>query len=235
MEAIVLAGGFGTRLRALVPDTPKPMAPVAGKPFLEILLQALAQKGFTRVVLSLGFLAHKVSGHFGARFAGMDLHYVVEDQPLGTGGAVRLALASCTQDHVFVFNGDTFLDLEAHAVEAAWQTDKRPIIVARQVPDTARYGRLLTQADRVSGFAEKGTTGPGLINAGCYVFAPDQLDSFALHHNFSLEADYLAHAVQTMAFQAFVTQGLFIDIGVPDDYLRAQTMLAHIAVAGTTP
>ena len=229
MEAIVLAGGFGTRLRALVPDTPKPMAPVAGKPFLEILLQALAQKGFTRVVLSLGFLAHKVTEHFGARFAGMDLHYVIEDQPLGTGGAVRLALASCSQDHVFVLNGDTFLDLEAHAVEAEWQTDKRPIIVARQVPDTSRYDRLLTDADRVSGFAEKGARGPGLINAGCYVFARDQLDSFALHHNFSLEADYLAHAVQTTTFKTFVTQGLFIDIGVPEDYRMAQTMLAHLS------
>jgi len=228
MEAIVLAGGFGTRLRALVPDTPKPMAPVAGKPFLEILLQALAQKGFKRVVLSLGFLAHKVTEHFGARFAGMDLHYVVEDQPLGTGGAVRLALASCLQDHVFVFNGDTFLDLEVDAVEAAWQTDKRPIIVARHVPDTARYGRLLTEADRVTGFAEKGASGPGLINAGCYVFARDQLDSFALNQNFSLEADYLADAVQQIVFKAFVTQGLFIDIGVPDDYIRAQTMLAHL-------
>lgn len=229
MEAIVLAGGFGTRLRALVPDTPKPMAPVAGKPFLEILLQALAQKGFTRVVLSLGFLAHKVTEHFGARFAGMDLHYVIEDQPLGTGGAVRLALASCSQDHVFVFNGDTFLDLEAPAVEAAWQTEKRPIVVAWQAPDTSRYGRLLTDVDRVSGFAEKGASGPGLINAGCYVFAHNQLDSFALHHNFSLEADYLAHAVQTTTFKTFVTQGLFIDIGVPEDYRMAQTILAHLS------
>ena len=228
MEGIVLAGGFGTRLRALVPDTPKPMAPVAGKPFLEILLQALAQKGFKRVVLSLGFLAHKITAHFGAHFAGMDLHYIVEDQPLGTGGAVRLALASCVKDHVFVFNGDTFLDLEVHAVEAAWQTDKRPIIVSRQVPDTACYGRLLTEAGRVTGFAEKNANGPGLINAGCYVFARDQLDNFALQQAFSLETDYLTHAVQTIEFKAFVTQGLFIDIGVPDDYLRAQTMLAHL-------
>jgi len=222
MEAIVLAGGFGTRLRALVPDTPKPMAPVAGKPFLEILLLALAGKGFTRVVLSLGFLAHKITAHFGARFAGMDLHYVIEDQPLGTGGAVRLALASCLQDHVFIFNGDTFLDLEAQAVETAWLANKHPIIVSRQVPDTIRYGRLQTEAGRVTGFAEKGATGPGFINAGCYVFAREQLDSFALRQNFSLEADYLAHEVQQTAFNVFITQGFFIDIGIPEDYIRAQ-------------
>jgi len=224
MEAIVLAGGFGTRLRALVSDTPKPMAPVAGKPFLEILLQALAQKGFKRVVLSLGFLAHKVTAHFEARFAGMDLHYVIEDQPLGTGGAVRLALESCLHDHIFVFNGDTFLDLEVNAIEAAWQANRHPIIVCRQVPDTARYGSLLTDAGRVIGFLEKGAGGPGLINAGCYVFARDQLDSFKFNQNFSLETDYLADAVTKTPFNIFVTEGLFIDIGVPEDYLRSQTL-----------
>jgi D-glycero-alpha-D-manno-heptose 1-phosphate guanylyltransferase len=224
MEAIVLAGGFGTRLRALVPDTPKPMAPVAGKPFLEILLHALSQKGFDRVVLSLGFLADKVTEHFGTRFAGMDLHYVIEDHPLGTGGAVRLALASCLQDHVFVFNGDTFLDIEADALEASWQADKHPIIVSRQVPDTTRYGRLLTEAGRVTGFEEKGSSGPGLINAGCYVFARDQLDSFALNQNFSLETDHLSNSISKTHFNFFVTQGLFIDIGVPEDYLRAQNI-----------
>lgn len=229
MEAIVLAGGFGTRLRALVPDTPKPMALVAGKPFLEILLQALAQKGFKRVVLSLGFLAHKVTEHFGARFAGMDLHYIVEDQPLGTGGAVRLALVSCLQDHVFVFNGDTFLDIEADTLEASWQADKHPIIVSRQVPDTTRYGRLLSEAGRVTGFEEKGAAGQGLINAGCYVFARNQLDNFALHQAFSLETDYLAHAFQQTAFKVFVAQGMFIDIGVPEDYLRAQELFSNQA------
>ena len=107
MEAIVLAGGFGTRLRQVVADVPKPMAPIADRPFLEILLGSLARKGFSQVVLSLGFMAEKISDHFGARFAGMDIAYVVEETPLGTGGAIRLALDACTQDHVFVFNGDT--------------------------------------------------------------------------------------------------------------------------------
>ena len=92
MEAIVLAGGVGTRLRQVVPDLPKPMAPVAGRPFLEILLYFLARKGFTRVVLSLGFMADKVVAHFGDQFAGMELVYEIEHTPLGTGGAVRLGL-----------------------------------------------------------------------------------------------------------------------------------------------
>jgi D-glycero-alpha-D-manno-heptose 1-phosphate guanylyltransferase len=85
-EAVVLAGGFGTRLRAVVPDLPKPMAPIGGKPFLELLLHSLSQKGFQRVVLSVGFMAEKISSHFGNHFDNMELDYVIEDQPLGTGG-----------------------------------------------------------------------------------------------------------------------------------------------------
>jgi D-glycero-alpha-D-manno-heptose 1-phosphate guanylyltransferase len=226
-EGIVLAGGFGTRLREVVPDWPKPMAPVAGRPFLEILLAALAGKGFGRVVLSLGYLSEKIIAHFGDAFAGLDLAYVVEHAPLGTGGAVRLALERCGADHVFVFNGDTFLDLEAAAVERQWQSRRRPIIVGRQVADTARYGRLLTEQGRVTGFSEKGMAGPGLINAGCYVLNWGQLDGFPLHEPFSLETDYLAEAVQREPVDVFVTDGQFIDIGVPEDYARAQTELAN--------
>jgi len=153
MEAIVLVGGFGTRLRQVVTDVPKPMAPIAGRPFLGILLGSLAEKGFSRVVLSLGFMAEKISGHFGSQFAGLDLAYVVEDVPLGTGGATRLAVEACTQDHVFVFNGDTYLDLEVDLLEQQWQARRNPIVVGRQVPDTMRYGRLVVDGDRIIRFA----------------------------------------------------------------------------------
>ncbi|MCR4305429.1 MAG: nucleotidyltransferase family protein [Gallionella sp.] len=228
MEAIVLAGGFGTRLKQVVPDLPKPMAPVAGRPFLEILLTSLARKGFSRMVLSLGYMAEKVVAHFGDHFAGMELVYEIEPSPLGTGGAVRTALALCTTDHVFVFNGDTFLDIEAADVEAHWQVHHAPIIVARAVPDTARYGSLDSSHGRVLGFVEKGASGAGLINAGCYVLPVDILDGFPLGQPFSLEADFLAKAVGEKRFDLFVTSGHFIDIGVPEDYARAQTELAGV-------
>jgi len=227
MEAIVLAGGFGTRLRQVVADVPKPMAPVAGRPFLEILLGSLAQKGFSRVVLSLGFMAEKISGHFGSRFAGLDLAFVVEDTPLGTGGATRLGAGTCTQDHVFVFNGDTYLDLEVDLLEDQWQARRRPIVVGRQVPDTARYGRLVVDGDRITSFSEKGITGPGLINAGCYVLARDALERFSLNQPFSIETDYLVPEVERATVEVFVTQGVFIDIGIPEDYSRAQTLLVN--------
>lgn len=229
MEAIVLAGGFGTRLRAVVPDLPKPMAPVAGRPFLEILLKSLAANGFTRVVLSLGFLAEKITERFGDRFAGMELVYEIETTPLGTGGAVRQALTRCTEDHVFVFNGDTYLALEVGVVEAHWQAHRRPVIVAREVPDAERYGRLGVTDGRVTAFAEKSVRGPGLINAGCYVMPPNLLDAFAPGQPFSLENDFLAKTAGAQPFDVFVTKGQFIDIGVPDDYARAQTELREVA------
>jgi len=225
-EAIVLAGGFGTRLRQVVSDVPKPMAPVGGRPFLTILLDALARKNFDRVVLSLGFMADNISRHFGNRYKELDLIYVVEHAPLGTGGAVRKAMTQCREDHVFVFNGDTYLDLEVEAAERHWQSRHNPIIIGIESPDASRYGRLFTHKGRVTGFSEKGFSGPGLINAGCYVLNHGQLDSFPVDTTFSLETDYLAQVVGAMPVDVFVTQGYFIDIGIPEDFERAQIELA---------
>lgn len=228
MEAIILAGGFGTRLQHVVKDLPKPMAPIAERPFLEILLRSLAQKGFKRVVLSLGYMADKVVMHFGQQFAGLELIYAIEQKPLGTGGAVREALLQCKTNHVFVFNGDTYLDLEIAAVENHWQIHGNPVIVAREVADTSRYGRLHTADGRVLGFAEKGIAGAGLINAGCYVLPTHILNDFAVVHSFSLETDFLVKAVITQQWDVFLTQGHFIDIGIPEDYARAQIELRDL-------
>ncbi|OIR10729.1 D-glycero-alpha-D-manno-heptose 1-phosphate guanylyltransferase [mine drainage metagenome] len=228
MEAIVLAGGFGTRLRQVVPDLPKPMAPIAGKPFLEILLSALARKGFTRVILSLGFMSEKIVAHFGNSYGGMDLVHEVEAKPLGTGGAIRAAMARCMSDHVFIFNGDTYLDLEVDVLESLWQTAHRPVIVVREVPDTARFGRVEMRDGRVIAFLEKGLAGPGLINAGCYVLPKNALDAFPLGQPFSIETEFFVESLQRIRFDGFVTHGRFIDIGVPEDYALAQTELAGL-------
>ncbi len=229
MEAIVLAGGFGTRLRSVVADVPKPMAPIAGRPFLEILLERLSDSGFSHVVLSLGYQAEVIERHFGGRFRGIHLSYVIEDQPLGTGGAVRAALERCHQDHVYVFNGDTFLDLELASVEALWQRHREPIIIAREVPDAARYGHLEIRDDHVVRFAEKGRIGPGLINAGCYVLPRQAMADFAPGTPFSLEQDFLVPLVARSPLRAFLSHGYFIDIGIPQDYVRAQSELLRFS------
>jgi D-glycero-alpha-D-manno-heptose 1-phosphate guanylyltransferase len=229
MEAIILAGGLGTRLRDVVPDLPKPMAPVAGRPFLEILLNSLALKGFNRVVLSLGYMAEKISTYFGSRFANIELCYAIEDYPLGTGGAVRLALSKCQNEHVYIFNGDTYLDLDIDKAEQLWQQYHRPIIVGCMVPDAKRYGRLMTHEGQVIGFSEKGTAGYHLINAGCYVFYRHQLDHFELNKSFSLEKDYLSYAVKQIRMPVFVANGVFIDIGVPEDYAKVQSLFSQMS------
>jgi D-glycero-alpha-D-manno-heptose 1-phosphate guanylyltransferase len=228
MEAIVLAGGFGTRLREVVPDLPKPMAPVAGRPFLEILLTTLARKGFKRVVLSLGFMAEKIINHFGDTFAGIQLIYEVETQPLRTGGAIRAAMERCVSDHVFIFNGDTYLDIEADELERLWQENHHPIMVVRQVQDTARFGRVEIRDGQIESFLEKGSPGPGLINAGCYVFPKGILNTFPVGNAFSLETEFFGKYLQQIKFDGFVTRGRFIDIGVPNEYLLAQTELAGL-------
>jgi len=225
VEAIILAGGFGTRLREIISDVPKPMAPIAGRPFLEILLGNLEKKGFKRIILSLGYKADKVIMHFGSRFRSMELSYEIESSPLGTGGAVRASLMQCQNNHVFVFNGDTFLDLETSQIEALWVANQNPIIVAREVQDTLRYGRLFDDGGYVSELVDKGVTGPGLINAGCYLLPIDVLDSYELGQVFSLEEDFLKMYIQKSPVELFITKGYFIDIGIPSDYQRAQIEL----------
>ena len=203
------------------------MAPVAGRPFLEILLGSLATKGFSHAILSTGYMAEKISGHFGSCFAGIGLDYSVETAPLGTGGAVSQASRLVHDDHFFVFNGDTFLDLDAHAVDTMWMRTREAVIVAREVMNTERYGRLDIYQGRVVHFAEKGQPGPGLINAGCYVFGTDQFSGAVPAARFSLENDFLASLVKSTAVAVYVASGLFIDIGVPSDYKRAQRLLAQ--------
>jgi D-glycero-alpha-D-manno-heptose 1-phosphate guanylyltransferase len=228
MEAIILAGGLGTRLKNVLPDLPKPMAPIAGRPFLEILLSTLARKGFSRIVLSLGFMADKIIDHFGENYEGMKLVYEVEKVPLGTGGAICAALRRCVDDHVFVFNGDTYVDLEVNQLESHWLRNRKPIVVVREVRDTARFGRVEIVNGKIISFLEKGLSGVGFINAGCYVLSRSALDDFPLGKNFSFEEEYLSKQITHTLLCGFVTRGFFIDIGIPEDYARAQFDLSGL-------
>ena len=225
-EAVILAGGYGTRLRQVISDVPKPMAPIQGRPFLELQLSMLERQGFGHVVLAVGYLGHMIVSHFGERFGTMALSYTIEDSPLGTGGAIQTALRNCQQDRVFVLNGDTYLEFDCNVADRLWQADRRGVIIGRELPDTARYGRLTTHDGWVTGMVEKGVVGPGIVNAGCYVLAKDQLAGVDHPMPFSFETDYLARVLPTAPFRVLVTDGLFIDIGVPEEFARAQDLLA---------
>jgi len=224
MEAVILAGGFGTRLRPVIADRPKPMAPVCGRPFLELLLHRLIEKGFDRFILSVGYMAHVIYSHFGDSFAGTPIIYEIETTPLGTGGALRAALRHSTDELVFVFNGDTYFDLDPTDVMSCWSRRRNPIIVAKHVDDVSRYGSLVVVGTCLRAFSEKGGVGPGLINGGCYLVPANLLSSTTLQPPYSFEADFLPAYLQTNSIDVVSTSGLFIDIGVPDDYLRAQQL-----------
>lgn len=224
MEAIVLAGGFGTRLQGVISDVPKPMAPIAGRPFLEILFDRLASQGVRRIILALGYLAPVIIRHFGYTYKGMEIQHVVEDSPLGTGGAIRLAMDACETDPIFIFNGDTYVEPDLKQILSAWRGN--PVVIAQHVDDTHRYGRLETDGNRLIAFKEKGVKGPGLINAGCYLLSRQALDAHVPGIPFSIETDYLEPNVEVGKVDVVPIDGLFIDIGIPEDFVRAQTLLA---------
>lgn len=225
MEAIILAGGKGTRLKAVVNNVPKPMAPIQGRPFLEVLLANLASNGVRRAILSVGYMADVIVQHFGDEFGGIELTYANEEEPLGTGGAIAMALRKCRGDHAFVLNGDTFLDFDLRQVERVWQRNRRPVIVLRSVLDTSRYGRVGVEGGKVVQFQEKGLSGEGLVNAGCYLVPTNLFDNGELPATFSFESDFLVDAIRDGDFAAFIGDGLFIDIGIPEDFTRAQSLL----------
>jgi D-glycero-alpha-D-manno-heptose 1-phosphate guanylyltransferase len=230
MKAIVLAGGFGTRLQERVPGLPKPMAPVAGRPFLEYVLDRLISGGVSEIILSVGYQADIIKAHFGNSYRGAAVEYAVETDPLGTGGAIALALLGKGDDPVLVLNGDTFLNID-YGELARWN-DKAPAQVAmvlKETPDTARYGSVLVSGERVIGFAEKGKSGPGLINAGVYIVNTAVFGELGLAGRFSFEVDLLQRHYETLSPRALLTDEYFIDIGVPEDYDRAQSELPALA------
>lgn len=229
MKAIVLAGGFGTRLRERVPDLPKPMAPVAGRPFLEYVLDRLVAGGVSEIILSVGYRADVIKGHFGNAYRNATVSYAVESEPLGTGGAIAYAIIGQGDAPVLVLNGDTFINIDyAELMDWYVQSPSQVAMVLREVPDVTRYGSVLVLDGRVSGFAEKGKVGYGLINAGVYVIDPGVFETFGLAGRFGFEADLLQDHCDKLMPRAFITDEYFIDIGIPQDYERAQRELPEV-------
>ena len=222
-EAIILAGGRGTRLQGVVSGVPKPLAPVQGRPFLAWLLDLLARQGMRRVVLATGYKAEMVHAAIGEHWQGMRIDYAVESSPLGTGGAIAQALQRIEGEDAFVLNGDTYLELDYARFAAAMRAQHAALgMVLAQVPDVSRYGAVHRVDERVTGFSEKGGSGAGWINAGVY-WLPRSLPLRAVTHAFSFEDTVLRAAAAQGTLSAYTASAAFIDIGVPEDFQRAQT------------
>jgi len=226
-EAIILAGGLGTRLRAALPDLPKAMAPIAGRPFLAYLLEFLGTSGISQVVLAVGYRHQAIRGFFGSHYAGLDLAYSIEEEPLGTGGAVQQALARIEGEFAFVLNGDTFLRIDYKRFGAVLQPEPGPqvAVALRQVPDAGRYGAAIVRDGRIEGFRVRGIAGPGIINAGSYLVSRDIFGRYPMPARFSWEADFLEARVSELQPVAFQCEAPFIDIGVPEDLAQAQNLI----------
>jgi D-glycero-alpha-D-manno-heptose 1-phosphate guanylyltransferase len=228
--AVVLVGGLGTRLRAEVPNVPKCMSPVGGRPFLERVLGRLKSQGVERLILCIGYRGDLIRQHFGSgdRF-GVSICYSDDGpRPRGTGGALALALRTIDgplDEHVLTMNGDTWVEFNLAVLREKHAAKRHLVLVATRVPDVSRFGSLETGRDgAVVAFHEKGSGGPGLINAGVYFGNRSLLQDLLPHDRYcNIETDVLP-ALAGQALYAIVNDGGFIDIGVPDDYRRAQTM-----------
>lgn len=227
MEAIILAGGLGTRLSSRLNGIPKAMAPIAGRPFLQILFDRLIVAGCTRMTLSVGYLRDVIRETFHGSYRGIPLNYVIEEEPLGTGGAIRYSLQHAIESSVLVLNGDTYLDIDFAALLARHVEWRRPITLAvTEVANVARYGGVIVEEDSVTGFVEKGRSGSGWISAGVYALNKKFPWPERLATQFSFEVDVLARSLSELRPAAFKCKGKFLDIGTPEDFDRAQIELA---------
>lgn len=230
MKAVILAGGFGTRLKSIIHDIPKPMAPVTGRPFLEYVLDKLVGCGIEEIILSVGYRAEVIRNHFGDVYRGVPIRYAVETEPLGTGGAIAFACREESKDEpCLVINGDTFLDIDYQKLFAWYRTSPSSVaLVLRKLHDISRYGAVITEGEHITGFAEKGKTGTGTINAGVYIINPSVFQKFGLPEKFSFETDFLQPFCSTLMPRAFIFDGYFIDIGIPEDYDKAKEFFSKI-------
>lgn len=235
MEVIILAGGLGTRLRSEVKDVPKCMAPVAGKPFLWYLLTYLRRFPVSRVILSVGYLREVIKdwiSQYGDMFP-YEFVYAVEEQPLGTGGGIRLALEKCREDDVVVLNGDTFFDVDLDRFMAEHKLRPSSVSIAlKPMRDFDRYGRVLVDVNsgQIARFCEKEQCAEGLINGGIYAISRLNLNPYlaAMPEKLSFEKDVLEPQSAAGRVYGFVSDGYFIDIGIPEDYHRADREFPHL-------
>lgn len=225
-EAVILAGGLGTRLREVVEEIPKSMAPVNGRPFLEYVLDHLVESGFTRIILATRYKNEAITSYFGDHHGEASLVYSVETEPLGTGGAVLLASSLVTSDYFFVLNGDTLFSVDFGAMEDFYNKDRPALTVAlKPMSDFDRYGSVSMEGDRIVSFNEKKFCNYGLINGGIYVVDKKWLRLNAVAEKFSFEKDILEKRTGYDLITGYISDAYFIDIGIPEDYFRASTDL----------
>ncbi|MDQ1772725.1 NTP transferase domain-containing protein [Labilibaculum sp. A4] len=228
MEAIILAGGFGTRLKEMVIDVPKPMADINGKPFLKYLFDWLLNNGIDHLILAVGYKADVIQDYFSENYQGIHLSYSFEVEPLGTGGAIKKAYDKVKNKNrpVFVINGDTFFNVNLKEFYDFHNKQNNPFsIVVKKMFDFERYGSVKTNDNFVEDFIEKRYCKQGFINGGIYLMNSVCMGMMPKDEKFSFEKTFLEKYVKSVSFGAFKSDGYFIDIGIPVDYTKAKIEL----------
>ncbi len=222
-ECIILAGGLGTRLRGAVPDLPKCMAPIAGKPFLQFLIDYLIKEGVTHFIFSLGYMHEVIESFLATTYPALNFQCSIEDSPLGTGGAIKKACALSTQKNIMILNGDTMFAINVQAFMAFHQQQQAHCTLSlKPMENFERYGVVKISSDnRIESFEEKKYYQNGLINGGIYALQVTSFLSLPFPDRFSFESEYLEQYVGTKKIMGWVEETYFIDIGIPEDYAKA--------------
>lgn len=219
-----MAGGFGTRLQSVISDRPKVMAEVCGRPFLSYLLDQLSSAGFRRVIISTGYMASAIEEHFGGSYGALEISYSREDEPLGTGGGLRLAISHSAGETVVVMNGDSYIDADLRGF-VAWffEEQREAAVVLTKAADTSRFGRIkLGENKIIASFEEKNKIGGvGWINAGVYALRRPLIGAAEPGTYFSLERDFFPNLAGSRLF-GYCVEGAFLDIGTPQSYSEAE-------------
>jgi D-glycero-alpha-D-manno-heptose 1-phosphate guanylyltransferase len=226
VEAIILAGGKGTRLTEVVSDVAKPMAPINGKPFLWYLFQWLKIYPIEKVVLSTGYLSESISDYFGTSFGGIPIAYATEEKPLGTGGAIKFALSKTKENNLLIINGDTYFPIDINSFYS-FHCDNNYLfsIALKHMLNFSRYGSVVCKDNTILKFNEKKNCREGLINAGVYLINREYFNSKQVPEVFSLEKHIMEKDAGSGIIKGKIFDNVFVDIGIPGDYHQAQSLL----------
>ena len=232
-DVIILAGGQGTRLQGVLGDVPKCMARIAGRPFIEYQLANLMQFKLYNVILAIGHLKEAVINHFEGYWRTCGILHSIEEEPLGTGGALKYAVKLCTSEIFLAMNGDTLFLADLMRLFSLQERLRADAVIAlRRVPDAGRYGSVvMDNSRRIIAFNEKSDPGAeGLINGGIYLMKRKVIENYPPEGKFSLEEEFLPEVCKTYKIYGVEFNDYFIDIGVPEDLERAERELPTLGL-----
>jgi len=231
-EAIILAGGLGTRLRNVIGDLPKPMADIEGKPFLAYLLTYLKTQRITDVVLAVGYKHGIIKNYFKNQYQEIKITYSIEEELLGTGGAIKRALSLRTEENVLILNGDSLFNIDLENLFNFHDSKRALLTIAMKRYDAKeRYGALIVDKNhRVTGFQEKSQAGGNYMNGGIYVLNKTKFEAINVPLKFSFEKDFLGKLYKNELFYGLEYSDYFIDIGIPEDYQRAKREIKGLII-----